>query len=82
MMIFAAAIKMHRERLGLTQSEAAALFPALLPEDEPLKLRTWQHWEANDRVPPAWAQRLIVAELRRAGAGAGRKSSTARKARK
>ena len=45
----------HRERLGLTMEEAAALFPGF-DGSEALARRTWQDWEAERRTPPGWTQ--------------------------
>lgn len=45
-----------REKLGLSQSEAAARI-------EELSVRTWQGWELGKSAPAPWAQRLIMKEF-------------------
>lgn len=55
---FARQLRAERERLNLSQSECAALLP-------PLSVRTLQTWEHGSRVPPDWAQPLILSVLRR-----------------
>lgn len=54
---FPSALKAARTAAGLTQQ---GMFDALgIPR------RSVQGWEAGVRIPPEWAQRLILAELAR-----------------
>ncbi len=48
-------IKEARQQAGLTQSEMA--------KDFEIPLRTLQHWEKGDRLPPVWAEKLIIEKL-------------------
>lgn len=61
--MFAAALLMHRERLGLTQAGAASFLG--------MPLRTWEDYEAGRREPPEWVQKLVLRVL--SGGGGGRK---------
>ena len=50
-------IKEARQAAGLTQQGMSQLLG--IPK------RTIENWESGSRVPPEWAERLIVAELQR-----------------
>ena len=47
--------KSAREKLGMTQKE--------ISEKLNIPKRTWQDWELEQRMPPEWAERLIIKEL-------------------
>lgn len=57
MMMFATLLKNARHAAGLTQKSMSELFE--IPQ------RTIEAWESSDRIPPVWAQRLILNELTR-----------------
>lgn len=54
-MSFAAQLKAERQRLGLTQAEAAAILD--------VGKRTLEHWEEESRTPLAIAQEGALARL-------------------
>lgn len=49
--------KSAREKLGMTQKEISGKLN--IPQ------RTWQDWELEQRMPPAWAEELIMKEMER-----------------
>ena len=55
-MSFSDQLRSERQRLNLSQSEAAALIPHL-------SHRLLQEWEAGRKTPPVWAQALMLAAL-------------------
>lgn len=57
MMMFATLLKNARHAAGLTQKSMSELFE--IPK------RTIGDWENSARIPPVWAQRLILNELTR-----------------
>ena len=61
---FAAALRTHRERLGLTQEQIGALLPDM--DGQPVPRRTWQDWERGVAEPPGYAQPLILRVLKAA----------------
>lgn len=63
-MDFATQIKTERLRLGLSQAQCAALFVDLQGAPS-LARHEWSKWERSARLPPTYAQRLILGELQR-----------------
>ena len=67
-MSFCDILKRQRQRLGLTQTEAAARVE--------VAIRTWQHWEEGTRVPLKVAQEGTLARLHKFAQSAKRKPLT------
>lgn len=61
-MTFGARLRAERERLNLSQEEAAALFCGL-DGRELLSLGTWRGWECDRRTPPELVQYLVLKYL-------------------
>jgi transcriptional regulator with XRE-family HTH domain len=61
--MFAEQLKEARQRLGLSQAEAARLLD--------IGKRSLEHWETGDRVPITVAQEGALARLSSAGRAAG-----------
>ena len=64
-MTFPATLQAERARLNLSQGEAAAMFPTLLPDQTPLTRRMWAKWEQGAGEPPGYVQRLLIEKLQR-----------------
>lgn len=62
---FAAAIYMHRDRLGLTQDQACDLFPGFPDRSQRLPRRTWQGWELGGSQPAPWICQAVIDKLAR-----------------
>lgn len=56
-MTFPDQLRALRARKRLSQTQAAEAIPGL-------SVRTLQDWEISRRLPPPWAQNLILAKLR------------------
>lgn len=48
-------IRAAREKAGLSRAEMSRRFE--------IPIRTLENWEAGSRIPPAWAEKLIIKEL-------------------